>query len=177
MPKKISHTIELAEGLGLEKQELDSIRDKLADRSVSGMLAALRVKAGLTQKDFAKRIGRSQSAVSKIEATDNAELRIGDLLAYASAVGMNVSVDFLQPRSLAQEIKLDVIRLEKHLGELERFRQADGTVSSALDKFRSSITSLLFDLALKNLPEHPETKEVPLLSVESPTPDGSPIFK
>lgn len=173
MAKKVSHTIELAEGLGLGKQELETIRKELAERSVSGLLTAIRVKAGMTQKEFAKRIGRSQSAISKIEASDNADLRLGDLLSYARATGMYVSIGFSSPRSLGDELRLDVARLEKHLGELERFRQTDGTKSSAIEKFRESITSLLLDLAMRNFPETRATEPAPLISVEAPSIDGT----
>ncbi len=180
MPKKVNDIAELAEGLGFDAKGLAEVRRKVADRSISGMLAALRARKGLTQKEFALRIGRTQSAVSKLEMTENANLRIGDLQAYASFMGMNISIDFFEPRNLAQEIRLDVTRLEKHLNELEKLRQADGTISESIQKFRESITSLLLDIIAVNIPEQPGSQtsdRTPLFSVENAPASGKAAFK
>ena len=46
MPKKVKRIAELAEGLGLDKESLAEVRGKISERSLSGLLAALRVQIG-----------------------------------------------------------------------------------------------------------------------------------
>ena len=56
-------------------------------------LIAHRVEAGITQEDLAKKLGCSQSWVSKIENSPWEEITIGELKRYADALGCSVSFD------------------------------------------------------------------------------------
>lgn len=152
MPKKVNDIAELAEGLGFDAKGLAEVRRKVADRSVSGMLAALRARKGLTQKELAVRMGRTQSAVSKLETTDNDDFRLGDVRAYASALGLRVSVGLEEPRTLAQEIRL---QLDRFVGLIDRLKVSDSgdpSVAAGLDKFKNDMSGTLLDLFLKLTP-------------------------
>lgn len=55
-------------------------------------LAHIREKAGLTQKAIAKKMHRTQSAISKLENAD--DISIADLSAYAHACGQQLKFEF-----------------------------------------------------------------------------------
>lgn len=152
MPKKVNDIAELAKGLGFDAKGLAEVRRKVASRSVSRTLAALRASKGLTQKELAARMGRTQSALSKLETTDNDDFRLGDVRAYASALGLRVSVSLEEPRTLAQEIRL---QLNNFVGLIDRLKEYDGgdaSVSASIDKFKNDMSGTFLDLFLKLTP-------------------------
>jgi len=55
-------------------------------RELAETLVARRVKLGLTQTEVAARMGRSQSAVARIESGD-ADVRVSTIERYAAALG------------------------------------------------------------------------------------------
>ena len=168
MPKKVKRIDELAEGLGLDKESLAEVRGKISERSLSGLLAALRVHAGLTQKELAARMGRTQSAVSKLETAENDDFRLGDVREYASVLGLNVTIDLSAPRTLAQEIRLQQERFVMLIDRLRECELDDSSISAALDKFKNDMSARILDLFLKMTPAAsgtPAEERIPRLSV------------
>ena len=65
-----------------------STKTKLIDQ-----LIIARVAAGLTQAQMATKLRCSQSRISKIEDSLDADLSLGDIQAYARVVGLNLRLD------------------------------------------------------------------------------------
>jgi len=67
-------------------------RRRAAERQGELALAAelewLRCSAGLTQAEVARRMGVSQSTVSRLQATPQADLRLGEVAGFLRAVGL-----------------------------------------------------------------------------------------
>ena len=57
-------------------------------------LVCQRLSAGLSQKDVARRIDRTQSWVSKFEDRLDAELTLGDIQAYCQAIAGGLALEF-----------------------------------------------------------------------------------
>jgi len=53
-----------------------------------------RLDAGLSQADVARRLGRTQSWVSKFEDRTDAELTLGDIQAYCQAIAGTLALEF-----------------------------------------------------------------------------------
>ena len=68
-----------------------SAKTRLVDR-----LIIARVKSGLTQTQLAARLKCSQSRISKLEDSVDAELTLGEVQAYAKGVGMKVEWSLLR---------------------------------------------------------------------------------
>jgi predicted XRE-type DNA-binding protein len=64
-----------------------SAKTRLVDQ-----LILARVAAGLTQGQLAAKLRCSQSRISKMEDSEDAELPLGDLKEYAAVVGLKVKV-------------------------------------------------------------------------------------
>ena len=75
------------------------VKHDRATRFVSA-LADRRVRSGLTQKDIAARMNVSDSTISRLEDSCDADVRLGDLISYANAVGINVSL-LMEEKTLA----------------------------------------------------------------------------
>lgn len=57
------------------------------DRALREVLAKAREKAGLNQEDVARRLGRRQPYISKIETGERAGMYVPELVAIAEAIG------------------------------------------------------------------------------------------
>ena len=57
-------------------------------------LVCQRLRAGLSQKDVARRMDRTQSWVSKFEDRLDAELTLGDIQAYCQAIAGGLALEF-----------------------------------------------------------------------------------
>jgi predicted XRE-type DNA-binding protein len=65
-----------------------SIKTRLIDQ-----LILARVDAGLTQAQMAAKLRCSQSRISKIEDSQDSDLSLGDIQAYARIVGLKLQLD------------------------------------------------------------------------------------
>lgn len=59
-----------------------------ANKTIGGCLQRLRTDAGLTQVQLAKKLGKPQSYVSKIEMGERS-LQVYELFSYAEALGLS----------------------------------------------------------------------------------------
>jgi DNA-binding XRE family transcriptional regulator len=75
----------LAADLGYSPKSVAGLRRKAAETDFTAMLEARRQAAGLTQSEVAKRMGITQSTVSRLESDRWQDLRLGELDAYLRA--------------------------------------------------------------------------------------------
>ncbi len=79
---------EIAPGLSEE------VQTKLDATMLSNMLAVLRNKSELTQAQLAAKMNCTQSTVSKLESSDDADLCIGEIRQVARALGADLEIEF-----------------------------------------------------------------------------------
>ena len=68
------------------------VEENISKTKLVSALEEIRVRKGMTQKDVAAKMGISVSKVSRFEASEDADLRIGDVKAYMQAIGTEASV-------------------------------------------------------------------------------------
>lgn len=61
---------------------------------VAVTVARLRQRAGLTQKDLAKKVGVAQQVISRLENPEKSNMTLGTLFRVADALGKQVEIDF-----------------------------------------------------------------------------------
>ncbi len=71
----------------------DAVRQLSAKTRLIDQLILARVAAGLTQAQLAAKLRCSQSRISKIEDSQDADLSLGDIQAYARIVGLKLQLD------------------------------------------------------------------------------------
>lgn len=69
------------------------------ERRIIRQLTIQRVVKGLSQRDLAALLQCTQSRISKLESSTDAELSIDELRTYATAVGMELAVSLIAPSS------------------------------------------------------------------------------
>ena len=85
---------ELLKGMGLKKKAVDSVEDRIEQSTIARELVVRRTKADLSRKELAQRMGVSEKAVARIEDTPNEKQTMGDIKAYANALGYRVFLHF-----------------------------------------------------------------------------------
>ena len=70
----------------------EAFEQRLLARRMIKDLAIQRTVLGLTQRDLAQKMGCTQGWISKLESTDDRDLRLGDLARYADAIGLRLRV-------------------------------------------------------------------------------------
>jgi ribosome-binding protein aMBF1 (putative translation factor) len=71
----------------------DAVRQLSAKTKVIDQLILARVAAGLTQSQLAVKLRCSQSRISKIEDSQDVDLSLGDIQAYARIVGLKLQLE------------------------------------------------------------------------------------
>ncbi len=71
----------------------DAVRQLSTKTRLIDQLILARVAAGLTQAQLASKLRCSQSRISKIEDSQDADLSLGDIHAYARIVGLKLQLD------------------------------------------------------------------------------------
>ena len=106
-------------------------------------LIDMRVERKLSQRDLAKKMGVGPSKVCRIEAHSDKELNLGDVMLYARALGVNMSVLFDDPAlPAADRIKHHVFAVHDLLEQLMRLsRQVGGedTISAKIKQFYGEV--------------------------------------
>jgi transcriptional regulator with XRE-family HTH domain len=94
--------------LANDPEFLKELEGRIAGRAVVKALAITRNKVGLTQQQLAEHMGCGQSKLSKMESGVDADLRLGDILAYLRAVGCSLKLSILptQPASAALVVEM-----------------------------------------------------------------------
>ena len=70
-----------------------AVRQLSAKTKLIDQLIVARVVAGLTQSQLAAKLRCSQSRISKIEDSQDADLSLGDIQAYARVLGLKLQLD------------------------------------------------------------------------------------
>lgn len=119
-----------------DKTFADDFDARLAERQVIKYLLALRSVRGISQQKVAQMLACTQSRVSKLENGVDADLRLGDLVRYAGALGFKTEI-LLAPNgwTMADEVKYHASCIKKHLDNLAAFATTDHTIAKGVAGF------------------------------------------
>lgn len=81
-------------GLGLSRATLARIQRLSRQTQTIDRLVIERVRAGLNQAELARRMGCSQSYISKLEDSKDADLKLGEIERYCAALGIKADLRF-----------------------------------------------------------------------------------
>lgn len=174
MGKKYQSVSELVGHLTNDKKLQAEFEREVADKNLAKTLFSMRCSKGLTQADMAKRIDCTQSRVSKLEDTPAADIRVGDLMSYAKALDLNLSIGFHPEMTSAECVKLHAFEIKRHLDLLAQLAHRDDAIFEGVKKFFAEALDnilSLFTESAKKLPKAPARKH-PLLEVSSPMPSS-----
>lgn len=137
--KKYDRISLLAGNLADNTQAVDRVESLIRESWMVRTMLRHRLRAGMTQKDIAARMGCSPSRISKIEGGTDHSLGWVEVHQYFGALGMNVSVLLDRPSvPVAAKIKHHVFEIDaqlKKLTALAKETESDPTILDGIDRF------------------------------------------
>lgn len=117
----------------------DSLRAKVkslgTQSRVATQLAQLRQKAELSQSELGGRIGKTQSAISKLEAGADDPITLGEIKAYAEATGQRIGFVFGKPLTHAEAIRHHALAMRSRMLELAKLANSESEFEADIAKF------------------------------------------
>lgn len=142
-----THTKMTASSVIAELCDDDSIvRDveaRMSQTRFVAMLTEARARKGMTQKDIATKIGTSVSKVSRFEASNDDDVRIGDAKDYLNALDLEASIAFFdKSMPTTSQIKHYIFEIEKlltHLTSIAKTCDDDRKIVDGISRFRGEV--------------------------------------
>lgn len=143
---KSSEAASLAALLAGDPSVEAKVEREIQHSAVVSHLLSLRVKKGLTQENVAQSMGCDPSKISRLEAGTDEGLKWMDIVHYAEAAGVDLSLAF-HDRSLpaADRIKQCVLEIDTGLKELAELAKTLGTNDDITQKIHSFYAEVLFN--------------------------------
>ena len=133
----------LAAELGCEKETAELVCKRIQARRLVKMLTAERVRHNLSQKEIAAKMDCSESKISRMESSNDVDLNFGDILAYARAAGINMSVLFddstLPNATRIKHCVFAIASMLQHLTDLAKDEDEDDSIRNAINKFQVEV--------------------------------------
>lgn len=106
-----------------------------AQTVVVRQLVALRAGAGMTQTDLAKKIGCTQSRISKIEASKDEDITLGVIRDYVQATESRIGISCGKPISHVEAVKNHALSIRRHLESLADITQKHDALEPHIQGF------------------------------------------
>ena len=108
----------------------------IAQRQLLKHLIAHRVKNGMSQKDVADRCDCTQSWISKLESSNDADVRLGDLSKYAKAIGLQMRTVFAAGNhTVVDEVKYHAFAIKRLMEQLTDLIGGDEKIDEGISNF------------------------------------------
>jgi transcriptional regulator with XRE-family HTH domain len=106
------------------------------DRKIIKDLMAIRAAKELSQRDIAGKLNCTQGRVSKLENSKDDDLRLGDLRAYAEAIGCDfVAITVPRDMTPVDRVKCHVFAIKKHSDDLAKLARSDEKIAQGVAQF------------------------------------------
>lgn len=107
----------------------------LSDTRLVRCLIGMRARAGLSQSDLAKKMGCSQSRISKIEHGKDGRITIEELVAYSKATGFWLEINFSNcKQNAAGMVKHHILLANMLLNNIITLAEKDESMQKGVDK-------------------------------------------
>jgi ribosome-binding protein aMBF1 (putative translation factor) len=103
MAKKTTDALKILAGIAGKEPEMQRMfEEEVANREVAQKIHQLRTKAGMSQAELARRVGTTQSVISRLEDADYDGHSLAMLNRIAAALKRRVEIRFVPTKSRLQ---------------------------------------------------------------------------
>lgn len=152
--RRYSSVKDLMRGEGVSQEIQTGVAKLASETRVTKQLACMRHAADLTQAQMAKRMGVTQSAISKIEAGVDEDLSLNVIREYCQAADSRIGVMIGKPLNHVEAVKNHFQGLRHHLTALAELTQGDQGLESNIQKFFSEALFNILNIFEKLQPEN-----------------------
>ena len=171
MGKQHKSVPEMVNHLSDDEDFSEAFEQTVSEKALAKTLFAMRCAEGFTQSEMASRLDCSQSRVSKLENANTDGIRVSDLIAYAQALNLNMSIGFHKGMTAAECVKFHAIQIKKHLDHLAELAHRDDAIFEGVKNFYEEYLLnilRLFRQSAEKLPKEVQRKS-PILEICAPT--------
>ncbi len=172
-PKRFASVRDLVKATAANDDQIREFDRRIRGSAIVNALVRSRAAAGMTQANVAERMERTQSAVSKLEHSNDAELSLQDIASYMHATGGRLNLGIGKQPNRVERIKELAICLKSELESLADLssNSDDPSIRQSINKFFGeawfNVLMILCDTTSR-LPKEPEeTSPVRLLGTET----------
>lgn len=144
--KRYSSVEELMKGEGVSSEVKKRVADNKKKSQISMRLTEMRLAAGLTQGQMAKRIGRSQSCISKWESESDDELTLKTIAEYCRVLDQKVGIVFGKQMGHVERVKMHALELRESLMALAQMAEGDEDIEKGIQAFFGEAFFNLLDI-------------------------------
>ena len=172
-PKRFASVRDLVKATAANDDQIREFDRRIRGSALVNALVRSRAAACMTQADVAERMDRTQSAVSKLEHSTDAELSLQDIASYMHATGGRLNLGIGKQPNRVERIKELAICLEGELKSLADLssNSDDRAIRQSINGFFGEAWFNFFKIlcdATSRLPMEPEeTSPVKLLGTET----------
>lgn len=112
-----------------------TVSDMDTETAIVRSLVEMRRSVGMTQQDFAARIGKTQGAISKLESSVDSDITIGDLMDYAKTTQATLMVNVGKAMNDMEHVRWHASGIRTHLKALAKAAHEDADVEQAVQAF------------------------------------------
>jgi transcriptional regulator with XRE-family HTH domain len=136
MAKQYTSVSELVKDVAPDAETSAATEDRIQGRKLVKQLIAMRAIKEFSQHDVAQRLECTQSKISKLENSLDDDARLGDLRAYAKAVGCDFLFG-LAPYDMkpVDKVKNLVFAIKKHMDDLAKLAVTDPEIANGVGGF------------------------------------------
>ncbi|MCX6179156.1 MAG: helix-turn-helix domain-containing protein [Chlorobiales bacterium] len=138
-----------------------SVEKEIEQSQIINSLLKLRMRRGISQTELSKSMGCDSSKISRMEAGNDLQLKIGDVMQYASALGVEMNMIF-EDKTLpvTEQIKSHVYSIHEELEQLVGIaKQVDGD-ELIIEKINAFYGEVLLNFLLRFTDSHKKLRIV-----------------
>lgn len=133
--KTYRNVVEMVRDVGGAPEFADDLETHVSERRLVRRLFALRSARGLSQREVAKKMGCTQSRVSKFEASRDEDLSLGDIRAYAKALELTTVLGLEGGPSAVARVKFHHACIRKEVESLADLDLKDVMIAEGVSRF------------------------------------------
>jgi len=152
MGKRYDSVSSLIKDLSKNEKVKESAIREIKRTALAKFLFFLRCEHKLTQKEIAKKIGCSQSRISKIESSCDRDITIQDLLDYGKALDLQLELGYRNKNvKIADLVKYHMFRIKDYLSKLADMAKGDEAIAKGVIKFVESAMGVFNEAVMENM--------------------------
>ena len=147
MAKRYKNVAEMVQGMDLPADQKKRQVEYLHARRLSRTMTVMRAQIGMSQMQVAEKLGWSQGRVSKLEAKADRDISVGDLLDYAKALDMQMTMTFLPEKTkIVDQVKFHAFEMLKLLQHLVKLCKGDEDMAKGVENFHDQCLANLIGM-------------------------------
>lgn len=136
MKKKFKSVAEMAQSLTKDNDFSKELEETIESKKIAKLLFSMRCSMNMSQEEMAQRLGCSQSKISKIEHSNNDELKVKDLIDYADILNLQLNINFASRQNpVVNRVKYHIGEIQKDLDYLTTIAKKDEKILEGVSNF------------------------------------------